>query len=459
MQRKLLGLFALVCALTACAGPTGSGVTIPSSTPTPVPTSTGAAATSSPSASPTAVTTTSPTATAIPTTSPTATPTPSPSPSPTAKPTSTPTPTPTPSPTSSPTAKPTATPTAGATSTPLVTPGPGLGLHVVGNIIENGAGQQFIPHGVNRSGSEYDCVQGSTEIFDGPVDQASITAMLTWHINAVRVPLNEDCWLGINGVAAAVSGSNYQDAIESFVNLLSANGLAVILDLHWNDGGTAKATGQQDMADADHAGAFWTSVATAFKNNSSVMFDLYNEPHSITWACWLNGGTATACATPWAIDGMNQLITAVRSTGATNIVLAGGLAYSNDLSGWLANEPTDPAGQLVADWHIYNFNACITVACWASTGGAVAAKVPLIADETGENGCTDTFVLQLYPWLDSIKTGYLGWTWNADFNCSTGPGLITDYAGDPTAYGIGLQSHLAALASASSVARKASSTR
>ena len=27
--------------------------------------------------------------------------------------------------------------------------------------------------------------------------------MKAWNINAVRVPLNEDCWLGINGVASA----------------------------------------------------------------------------------------------------------------------------------------------------------------------------------------------------------------------------------------------------------------
>ena len=38
-------------------------------------------------------------------------------------------------------------------------------------------------------------------------------------------------------------------------------------------------------------------------------------------------------------------------------------------------------------------------------------------------------------WLDSESASYLAWAWNADFNCSQGPGLITDYSGDPTAYG------------------------
>ena len=38
------------------------------------------------------------------------------------------------------------------------------------------------------------------------------------------------------------------------------------------------------------------------------------------------------------------------------------------------------------------------------------------------------------------------WAWNADFNCSSGPGLVTDYVpGDPTAYGAADKSHLASV--------------
>ena len=45
---------------------------------------------------------------------------------------------------------------------------------------------------------------------DGPTDAASIAAMKAWHINAVRVPLNEDCWLGINGVKPQYGGAPYR---------------------------------------------------------------------------------------------------------------------------------------------------------------------------------------------------------------------------------------------------------
>jgi hypothetical protein len=81
---------------------------------------------------------------------------------------------------------------------------------------ENADGLDVVLHGVNRSGTEYKCVQ-SGGIFDGPSDLASVAAIATWKVNAVRVPLNEACWLGINGAPAVFAGDNYKEAIASYV--------------------------------------------------------------------------------------------------------------------------------------------------------------------------------------------------------------------------------------------------
>jgi aryl-phospho-beta-D-glucosidase BglC (GH1 family) len=190
-------------------------------------------------------------------------------------------------------------------------------------------------HAVNKAGTEYACAQG-WGIFDGPHDQASVNVLKSWGINAVRVPLNEDCWLGINGVPSAYGGASYRTAIKGWTDLLRANSMRVILDLHWSAPGATLATGQAYMADADHSPAFWRSVAGTYKGDQGVLFDLFNEPHHVSWSVWRNGDAT------WA--GMNQLIDAVRSTGATNWVIASGLAWGNDDSGWLANKPTVPAG-------------------------------------------------------------------------------------------------------------------
>jgi hypothetical protein len=334
------------------------------------------------------------------------------------------------------------------------------GLHVVGNKLEDGSGNVIVPHGVDRMGTEYQCTKSATNAptnFDGPVDQASVSAMLTWDVNIVRVPLNEDCWLGINGFPAnGTTAATYQQNITSWVNLLNANGLIVILDLHWNNGGTNQSIGQEPMPDLDHAPAFWTSVANTFKSNSSVIFDLYNEPYpgfnttTTGWSCWKNGSTATQtspCAdVGFAVAGMQTLVNAVRATGSTNVLMLGGLAYSNDLSQWLANEPTDPLNNLVASVHIYNFNTCSSSSCWDSQIAPVAAQVPVLAGEIGENDCASGFITTLMTWLDQHSIGYLAWTWTATGNCGGTPALISDYTGTATGYGAGYKAHLLALA-------------
>ncbi len=332
-------------------------------------------------------------------------------------------------------------------------------LHVSGNKLVDANGNTVVLHGVDRSGTEYECVQGNG-IFDGPNDQASITAMKSWGpVNAVRVPLNEACWNAESYVNSAYAGANYINAIKSYVSLLNSNGIVAILDLHWTDGtytgpssgcSSAEATCQKPMPDAAEAIPFWTSVANTFKGNDAVIFDLFNEPYASRadnsntaegWQCWETGSPCTGISYP--VAGMQQMINAVRSAGANNVLMLGGEEYSNDLTDWLQYEPTDPDHNLVASWHSYNFNTCSTQSCWTSEVAPVAASVPVVAGEIGENDCAGTYITPLTTWMESEGISFLAWAWNADFACSSGPGLITDYTGTPTAYGAAYKASLA----------------
>jgi endoglucanase len=316
-----------------------------------------------------------------------------------------------------------------------------LGLSVSGAQLVDTNGTPVTLRGVNRAGTEYACIQG-WGIFSGPSDASSVAAMASWHINTVRVPLNEDCWLNINGVNPAYGGANYQTAIVNYVALLHQYGLYAILDLHWNAPGVLPATGPQPMADADHAPAFWQSVAATFKTDPAVVFDLYNEPYGIDWNCWLNGCSSLG----WQTAGMQSLVDAVRSTGATQPVMAGGLQWANDLSQWLVYKPVDPVHAVLASFHLYNFNACVTSSCWTGVILPVTRQVPVVTGELGENDCAHGFTDQYMPWADTNAVSYLGWTWDAWSNgCSLGPTLITAYDGTPTNFGVGLRDHLAAL--------------
>jgi endoglucanase len=329
--------------------------------------------------------------------------------------------------------------------------GGGSPLHVEGNhLVKNGSTVRLL--GVDHSGTEYACIGGYAFV-EGPDDDTLTTAMKTWHVNAVRIPLNEDCWLGINGVKAAYSGQAYETAIKNYVALFHAYDIFTVVDLHWNAPGTSQATTQEPMADADHAVAFWSSVAAAFKDDPDTIFDLYNEPYvdatnaqtSDPWACWRDGCTITqslgSVQGSWQSAGMQALLDAVRGAGATNVVMLGGLAYANDLTGWLSHQPKDPLGQTAASFHNYNFNTCSDQACWTSQILPVANAVPLVTGELGENDCAHGYIDGYMPWADTHGISYLGWAWNT-FDCKSGPALITNYSGAPTSFGAGLMAHL-----------------
>ena len=299
-------------------------------------------------------------------------------------------------------------------------------LHVSGNRLVTSSGATYRLLGVNRSGGEFACIQG-TGIWDGPTDQASVTAIRSWKVRAVRVPLNEECWLGTSDVPVQYGGATYQQAVKDYVNLLVSNGITPIVEMHWSYGqytgpsaacSDVKATCQKPMPDAQYAPSFWTGVANAFKGNNAVVFDLFNEPYperasgneTAGWVCWRDGGTCPAIA--YQVAGFQSLVNAVRVTGATNVILLSGLAYSNDLTQWLQYKPTDSTGNLAASAHIYNFNSCSNTSCYDSQLAPVAAQVPLTLGEIGENDCAHVFVDTLMNWADSHTVGYLGWTWN-----------------------------------------------
>jgi aryl-phospho-beta-D-glucosidase BglC (GH1 family) len=322
-------------------------------------------------------------------------------------------------------------------------------VRVSGNHLVNAAGQTIQLRGVNRSGAEYMCMDGSG-FFDGPTDDsASIAAMKSWHINAVRLPMNEDCWLGINGVNPAYAGANYQAAMVHYVNALNAQGIVVILNLHFNAPGTQRATGQQPMADRDHAPAFWSGVASVFKNNHAVLFDLYNEPYpdgnsdtAAAWSCVLNGGACSGVN--FTAAGMQEMTNAVRNTGATQPILIGGPQYAGVVDQWSQYKPNDPLNQLVASIHIYGLPLdapCRLRSCWDGTMAPLATTTPIVIGELGDTDCTSNFSPPLMTWADAHGVGYTPWAWNTG-NCAGDPSLISDYSGTPNAYGAGVRAHL-----------------
>ena len=368
-----------------------------------------------------------------------------------------------------------------------------LSISIQGNHFVNGSGQTIRLLGVNHPSSEYACVDGYG-YNDGHQDDADAAAIASWNANAVRVPLNEDCWMGINGQpnSKTLTASGYRQAVKEYVSFLNAHGLYAILDLHWTAPGTQVAAEQQPMPDSDHSPAFWESVASTFKGNPAVVFDVFNEPYDptdprsgtdqvpqdkVTWNCWDTGtenGPAggAPCGTPaytpeggkllsYTVAGLQTLVNKIRGAGATQPVLVGGLDYANDLTGWLENAPNDPLNQEAASFHNYMGKECDHESCWNSEIASVAANVPVVTGEFDEdnfdeakceNKTPSTFDQEYMNWADAHGVSYLAWGWlvltqqeKDEEGCSAFY-LLEDYGGTPAPpNGTALHEHLLSL--------------
>jgi len=306
----------------------------------------------------------------------------------------------------------------------------------------------LVLRGADVSGTEFVCAQNYTNDAYGGAPLASVStfaAMKAWNANVIRLPLNEDCWLDINGVQ--VGGAAYQSAIAAEVSAAHAAGLLVILDLHWTAPGSQRALAQNPEPDADHSPAFWTSVASTFASDPGVIFDLFNEPYDYwgtdpdPWNGWLNGdvqeqyvtgGTPYDVTASWQTAGMQQLVDAVRATGATQPILVNGLDWANDDSGWLTHAPSDPLHQIIVGAHIYPAEACNTVSCWSGVFPAIGAQYPVLIGETGDSSAGPvTFLPTFFGYADAQGWSYLAWAWNPwqDPNYV----LVLDWTGTPNA--------------------------
>lgn len=300
---------------------------------------------------------------------------------------------------------------------------------VSGNtLVDTRTGDPWVAHAVNWPSFEYACQQGWAYA-SSLRTPAAAQAMASWGINAVRLPLNQSCWLGIGGSPAYGTAAGYRAAIADWAATLNDAGLVVILDLHWTAPAGYPANGQRAMTDAQSV-TFWQQVAAAYAGNPSVMFDLFNEPYSrwnsatsswafqLSWTCWRDGGcqapvendqTGTLSGSTFTVTGMATLVAAVRGAGAAQPILLAGVDYANDVSGWLAHRPAD--SQLVASWHNYPGQRCNTATCWNAEIAPIADVVPVIATEFGQTDGGSSFLTTFMTWADAHNVGYAPWAW------------------------------------------------
>jgi TolB protein len=186
---------------------------------------------------------------------------------------------------------------------------------------------------------------------------------------------------------------------------------------------------------------FWKDLTKTYKNHPAVLFDLYNEPHNVSWDVWRDGGKVTeknrrtGKETTYEAVGMQALLDAVRSTGAKNVVIAGGLDWAYDLSGILAGKQlSDPKGHgVIYANHAYP-NKGDSVKKWVAKMETATKKIPVIVSEFGSEsrGAAgsrgERWLRQVLQALHDRDWDWLAW----DLHPRAGPRLVSDWNYTPT---------------------------
>jgi endoglucanase len=261
-------------------------------------------------------------------------------------------------------------------STPMALPEAKLlppELHVAGHQLQTKDGQMIWLQGVCIDSYQWSDV-GENVLKSIPV------AVRDWKSNVIRLPVTEDFWFG-RTQHQNDGGVSYRKRIDAAIEAAAAQKAYVALDLH------------RYAAPMPEHLEFWKDAATRYKNHPGVLFELFNEPHDISWKVWRDGGrikdepkregVIAENAQKVAGDttpGMQAMVDVVRATGARNIIIAGGLDWSYDLSGILNGYAlNDRAGDgIMYSAHVYPWKSD-----WRKNFILAAEKYPIFIGEVG----------------------------------------------------------------------------
>jgi endoglucanase len=173
--------------------------------------------------------------------------------------------------------------------------------------------------GVNLAGAEFGAPLPGTYGTDYIYPTADeVNYFMGKGMTVFRLPFR---WERLQQAQLAEFNTQEQARMDAFVNYATGRDAYVLLDPH----NYARYYGNVIGTDAVPVGAFadfWSKLANHYRSNSRVIFGLMNEPNDMTTELWVSDA--------------NAAIQAIRLTGATNLILVPGNAWSGAHS-WLDN--------------------------------------------------------------------------------------------------------------------------
>ena len=212
--------------------------------------------------------------------------------------------------------------------------------------------------------------------------------------NVIRVAVHPERWLHEPNYLW-----RYLDPLVTWAQEL---GIYIIIDWHYI-GNVISGAGAQmpriPRQPLELTLEFWGQVAEYFHDAPHVMFEIFNEPESISAGEW------RAAA--------QRIIGVIRAQDARQIVIVGGVEFGKDLS-WVLTNPLKDANLAYAS-HVYPGHSS---AQWSGWFGRVAETYPVLmtewgfmdsADKASQRYLVGTVASYGKPLMDYLNARGIGW--------------------------------------------------
>ncbi|HEY3330956.1 MAG TPA: glycoside hydrolase family 5 protein [Capsulimonadaceae bacterium] len=198
--------------------------------------------------------------------------------------------------------------------------------------------------GVNISGGEFAHMKPGMPSVYGTMFTYPTAAEFDYFaargVNIVRFPFH---WGVLQPALDQPMIQTELDRLKATVDLGTSKGLIMLIDPHEFGRYFGKTIGSPEVPNSAFA-KLWSTLATMFKDNPKVYFGLMNEPNGVPVSQWFDSAQAA--------------VTAIRATGAKNVILVPGIDYTG-AHGWVGNGSTamanikDPANNYMFEVHQY----------------------------------------------------------------------------------------------------------
>lgn len=232
--------------------------------------------------------------------------------------------------------------------------------------------------GVNRSSFQYLPSLRDSGMED-PAAELALWSEL-WNVDIIRFPVFPDRYL---------REAAHRAELDQVVLAAASAGIYLILEFHGIQ------SNYQIGEPTAEALPGWQAFARRYGGLNHVAFDLWNEPHDLSWGRWQRAAQG--------------LVDAIRAEGATEtLIVVGGLDWAYDLSP-LADPQSRLEGQgpLCYATHPYPFKGgpAHGPQQWEQRFGEVARTLPVLVTEFGADGEGDPFFKDeaaAAAWVESL---------------------------------------------------------